>query len=1803
MDEKCSFCNLQKEAVSDCTPTLGSSQSTPTEELSSQGQSNTDKIECQAENYLNALFRKKDLPQNCDPNIPLVAQELMKKMIRQFAIEYISKSGKIQENRNGSVGPSLICKGIQMNQIENSLQEEQEGPLDLTVNRTQEQNTQQGDGVLDLSTKKTSTRSEESSTCDPSSENSMSGSTLDAKSEEATKMEKGKSTLNKVLESLCTYHQRQILTMLKFLIQEQNASSLCSCNSSHALSSESQKSLTEDDLHGLFCSCGEYRLTERGCLQNERQSPGLSPLSMCIKDFHCLSCQTVAIEHIKTVVNREIANNYNSHRCCSRLLQNCNNHSTRSTFCTSLSLPEVCDLSINVKDTNRSRSPSPPPLSPIQTEGFEKLKDSISGFSAFENNKLEATINQPPSLIPAEDNNSSCEHEGKIRKANISDNSDDSSLLIAEESSHFINHEKGESTTIFQDLMDRINEKLKSIETTDITNLVKVSSSDSNTENDNLRLGDLITSLLHNAKASDYSFMELLSQHDKKVENKIIQTRFRKRQETLFAMHNSPDSPLFRRQSLQIKREIASLDQNFARKKSSSEKFSKKLIRNDEKVSTDKESYILEDSAFQNPQIIPNSHHEEASTFLPVYEIQSLQLPLNTLEMNSSFDTISESFTATPPEKTKPQKEFVAEKKMQNHRENPRLEKNHIPLKDDITGLLSRSRRNIVPPGWYSVYVTNNFVFKKSPKTKKSTEKDMMKDLQGDRANSIDINEIARNTNLQVVVERLEDTINIAKNTLDNQPLSEGYKITKKLKDDVNYKDQNISGNLNLCANETCKEQSFLSHSKVPSSNSNKSNCHVAVEHNDVMNQRLDSLKKKPLDLGSLTSKTKSEVVENSFSSYSSPIKLMFLSEVNSSEGVKYTLTSVSTSNANLCSFEKRTTSSSVGKEAEKSKSIPSAYFGDYRNTESDTSQGEQEQSNCVKEPIESYSINVTDINSSKQPEECLDKSNSASESSFKRKPGRPKKIGPQVVKQVKRPIGRPPKPKTDKLESTIRRSEHINSLGKKNTDSLVSGLNEGISRKSITVTVVYGRSRRIKRQVSEGSFGSALTLNNSSADFLHEYNGLKHKGTEMGLDERMSTVPSLTTGYEHIRPIKNKSVLPHPYSNIIRTSQKPLTVIRKPGRPAKVKISGISVTINRVSPQERKVWISSCLPPLDQDSILEKSLTEEKHEHQCNKMDKAKSTQVNLFEERSKNMASPVPLRQSVRDRKPSLHFLHSLASSNSFAYRNNLLRKSYKLHFQKTKDKKEKCKYSNPKSASKDNSGTRNSGNAKKNSDDAKFTTINEEVSLDPIFSSSPSLRWWATTTSNASLLEELNNRFEQITNAWVQVSGNETDNCLHEARGHLEEDSSFKVPSPLETCLLELKVSPVKMLFQKKCDMNELCTWFMQTTETQSLSLVRKANARNPLEVINTRGIKVGNKQSDHNTSLFRKHFKKFALSSPSKSAGKLQILRKIVRSPVLNVKSNFTLARLRRTEFKRLQHERWRQVKKLHNHGTVDWKSKRRNLRFFCQNQFLNKTTGGTNADITLQGKSKAENQQLVLAPEIRDAFLQQKVELPDYNTHASLESIFKLHAKENETNYSHKDFGKVSRQGKVCSGSWRSKTFKDCRIFLRKINHIEQRNQFQLNTIIYSPESVESGSNHQTYVEEAKPCNLRSHSARQNSLKRQSEAIEKSKANNSSPDTFASQLDGNKLDKHIKFDKNAPDSSEVLSKLNKRKRPSWKNTEMSTKRHKRQSCNSGQMANYYSKYQLDCYWKPYECYSPVPLSPWRLQISLFSACYK
>ncbi|XP_009584213.1 PREDICTED: uncharacterized protein C10orf12 homolog, partial [Fulmarus glacialis] len=1205
-----------------------------------------------------------------------------------------------------------------------------------------------------------------------------------------------------------------------------------------------------------------------------------------------------------------------SHKYCAEQLQNYNRHSVKAAACTYST--KDCDLLNSIKNSNRSRSPSPPPLSPVQSKEFESSEGSVIDFPTLDNNKLEISINQPPSLLPAEGSKGEFEYEGKTRRGKETEYSDGTLLSTDQESNnYYINSEKaekGEHSAIFQDLMDRINEKLKSIDTTDIaTNLIKLSSSDRAPEND-VKLGDFITSLLHNAKASDYSFMELLHQHDKQMDNKIIQTRFRKRQETLFAMYNSPDSPFIRRQSLQIKRELASLDESLVRK-------------------------------------------------------------------NSGFLVLSENsaIAASQAELAKTQGDFATLK-----------ETDQIPLKDENNGILGRTKRNIVPPGWYSVYVTNNIVFRKSSNTKKSLESlekmKINKDVHTERCSDINIRKIMRDTNLQVVVERLEDTINLARKT--NNSLLDSYKISQKLKGNAYEQVMNPAARRGLpfTLNEMgCTGQSFLPHSHVPSSSKIKTVCVTTNKQEMVIDQESNDslLKSLTFDSSSSTSNngdshTTSEAGEiSSPLNYSSPIKLMFVSEVNSSEGVKYTLTSAAASSkgsTDICLFQGHT-NTLLDKQAtgDLSHAI-CAKDCDY--SENDT----KEQSSCVyPEAItSSCPVGQTNINDSKQNHEVVEKSSSSSESVLKRKPGRPKKIGPQVVKQVKRPIGRPPKPKIDMTESTEPRPE-LSSDGK-STKSDVAVMEEVNSNKNITVTVVFGRSRRTKRHVSEGNLNviKILPTQHIDSNFASDQGKARHNAeTENALTEIVKALQNSSTenevsGYDYVRPTKSNLASPHPCSNIIRPIKKPLTTIRKPGRPAKVKISGISVTVNRVSPQERKVSISNCLPPLQQQNVLEKNIPQERKNQLCNNMGQVKSMQKDSREDGSNNIITTVsrkreiPLRHSARDRKPSLHFLHSLASSSAFTCRSALLHKSYKLHLKKAKDRKEKHRQSNQSTASKDTSELRNSGNAKKDLKDGEFRPINE-VSSDPIFSSNPSLRWWASSTSSDTLLEELNNRFEQITNTWLRVGGTEFDKCVCEKRDPIEQDCNSEMANPLDSCLVELETSPIKMLFQKKCNMNELCTWFMQTTETQSLSLVRKANARNPLEVVSTREIKMETKQSD-----------------------------------------------------------------------------------------------------LTVESKSN------------------------------------------------------------------------------------------------------------QAYTEEKRHPLLRSHSTKQNALKKQENEMESSKGSNSSKVTerLDDQFHSRKLSSGVNHDDNPASSSEVLNRINKRKSPQWETTDTNIrKRHKRQSCSSGQMATYYPKYQV------------------------------
>ncbi|XP_026555512.1 ligand-dependent nuclear receptor corepressor-like protein isoform X1 [Pseudonaja textilis] len=1715
MDEKCSFCNLHKEIVSDPTTVLGSLQST--EELSSQGQSNTDKIECQAENYLNALFRKEDLPQNCDPNIPLVAQELMKKMIRQFAIEYISKNSKLQENRNGSsYEMSLICKDFQMNQTENPLQEEQDSPLDLTVNRTQEQDTQQGDGVLDLSTKKSNLeQSQYDGSC---SENSLSGSSTaaGAKLEETTKLERGNSTLNKVLASLCSYHWHQTLAMLKFFTQ---GSCYSGCSSQLPYPKYSERE--ENEVHIPGFSCDDNMLMKRCHSQNVRPN----------KDY--LTCHSMAPGFVNTVMNKENSLLCHSHGCCSKQLQLCKIHSTRAEL-----YKYLFSRGQKINRGSQVRSLSPPSLCPVEADECNSLKELA------EDNRSEKNCNQPPSLFPTEhkekDQTSLAEVPSNLQEGIVSVNQENS-LTISDKL------EKIANADMFQDLMDRINEKLKSIETTDTEILAKLPKSDGRTDA-NSKLRNVITSLLHDAKPSDYNFTELLNQHDKQVEN--TQTRFRKQQETLFAMHSSPNSCLFRRKPLQIKRELSSLDETFLRKKANSQRKVKKYTKND-KYNTlkqfDLQGYENKDGTFSSKLKLLSLGQEE-----------TIELPLINSETNSDFVTFSANGSTT------------SQTVLAKTQYGIELHVDPAGVKGDYDRGLERTRHNIFSPRWCSLYVANNFLLRKNIKSKStSIEGDkILKDFQAKSCSNENINKIMQKTNLHVVVKRLEDTINMAQKA--TQPMHNGYKILGRMKDQ-NFDASNKSNSGLISMSETgTKGQYVLSQSHLPGRNSNKNDCVPKNENVSCEEECERLLKPSVLDSNMLTlnkeeSQENSHLGHNSSTlNYTSPIKLMFLSKINSSEGVKYTLTSVNDSsklNIDLYSLQEKT-NKLLAKQLE-------AKDSDEKAPIDKCSYNENTDKNKMRT---SFPTTVATETNPKPKEEHMEKNIG---SPLKRKPGRPKKIGPQVVKQIKRPIGRPPKPKADVNNNDSHRK---NSIGvAKNTNSNMECLEEENIYKNITVTVVFGRSRRIKRCVSEGNLNIVKTAPGPHSycsvvcdpDQITVGSDARNNLPKIKIMQYSTTEKTSTCGYEDVRPLESIPVLPSHCSNI-RPNQKPLNIIRKPGRPAKVKISGISVTVNQISSQERKVCINSCLPPLEQEAVSERNEPYKKDAKQCNTRDDFKSLcndEAGKFSPKIiiASKRSETHLRHTLR--RPSLPFVHSLASSSSFSCKRAFLHKPCKLRLKNGKDHKVKHSKMPPKYTS----ISATADNAKSSSENSKSRSIGE-ITLDPIISSN-SLRWWDPSISNDSLLKELNSRYDQITKTWLHVNGEEYKKWPYNGTCHIEQDNSIEVSNPLDSCILELENSPIRMLFQKKCSIDDLCAWFMQTTETQSLSLVRKANARNPFEVINTRQFKIGTRQYDCNASPLRKHFKKFALSTPSKSTGKLQLLHKIVRSQVLNREHSFTLAKLR-TKFENLQHDRWRQVKKLYNHGTSDWKSKKKNLRFYCQSQCLTNARRKLNKICTSLENDLVETQPTTLLEsyritsaagnEIRDEFIQQDAQLSDLSTKYG--SVSNCRPSSNSMYSNQQSIEQVHSPNECNESAWRGQTFKDCRIFLKKINPVDKQHAFNKNFAVCTSESMEHCSSH-IYCPEKIEYPLRSTSAQQSTANNGERKQGASNRNRHS--SLLTEV--KKSGKRVAFE-DGP--METPKKMKKRKKTQCNFTELNRrKRNKKRLCSTGQISNCYPKYHL------------------------------
>ncbi|XP_053305917.1 ligand-dependent corepressor [Spea bombifrons] len=185
-DENCLFCCLRREKVKEhLTGFRKPACEAGPENLLKQEQVKIIRLERQAEEFINAVFCKKDSPRVFDPNIPLVAREIMQRMIRQFAAEYTSKNSSTQDSsqpnstKNQSLPKSPSGKSspppatTQNPVLSKLLMADQDSPLDLTVKKSSSEEPCEQDGVLDLSTKKSPGSGSTYSSVSPSTSNTI----------------------------------------------------------------------------------------------------------------------------------------------------------------------------------------------------------------------------------------------------------------------------------------------------------------------------------------------------------------------------------------------------------------------------------------------------------------------------------------------------------------------------------------------------------------------------------------------------------------------------------------------------------------------------------------------------------------------------------------------------------------------------------------------------------------------------------------------------------------------------------------------------------------------------------------------------------------------------------------------------------------------------------------------------------------------------------------------------------------------------------------------------------------------------------------------------------------------------------------------------------------------------------------------------------------------------------------------------------------------------------------------------------------------------------------------------------------------------------------------------------------------------------------------------------------------------------------------------------------------------------------------------------------------------------------------
>ncbi|XP_041640819.1 serine/arginine repetitive matrix protein 2 isoform X1 [Cheilinus undulatus] len=1789
---QCSFCNLPLDK-NDQVPVATSPLSSPSEYSPCQAPTISESNQS-AYRFLQAVFHKKDVPISCDSSIPLIAQELMKKMIHQFAKEYASKC-LLHTTTNGVT-----------TKTSSPLSETSDAPLDLTVSRTLEEKESkcEPDGVLDLS--KGSSAS--------SSNHKASGSLLPSFSEEMGDLgQRGtkcfrSSVLGAVLGSLCPSHSSLLYQILKLAHQEnllsdvnhrpvgQTQSICCHCgvnpqdNNLNAVPFSECKAHNSSlynpsvnwehqDPESTICHSGDSKsnciishFTLPGC---KRQAPLCSSCGclqrckmetytvLCPKRLHCTSCHSPTAGHISNKVcsfaSPPLSNSPSPGSCA---LICCNQHKPHSCPCYTNHASLTQDRNTEKEGDppcpvlKREQSPSPPPLSPILSD-------------------VDKNDEKPPSLLHhkqeradqmLKDGLVNSSHEGSVDTTTDEDQECQSSRGSPDE--------QNSSGNLLQDVVSRFSEKLETIKPIEkdrplVSTAVEKEKQQSPVTSQNLQfhahMTEIITTVLHTGRASDYNLSELFNRHDSK-DPKSPNTRSRRRQEVLAAMATPTDNASARRQTLQIKRDLAMFDQSHSKKKVPVAKRPKlkdenvttlqaedlNVIKEESKRNTGKseplQGHRIENSPLNISTTESNEEKlkEEMQTVIVTEEVKIIKAEekvgdVSALEKDLTFSgtqilnpelsgkyskqgsnddgeqtkampatTTSAKQRGRPCKKVCTKTRAARERKHKealsehNSDSNGRLGKQknvHTPIRQQQvcqphhSKEARRSRRNIVPPHRFSSYVTeprkmffvacfseNIFNLKTrknedltaSPVYALSKDPDS-KDIQLESRKETPQPSPDHTSKRYVRSDKKSKCLSAI--SVSPQKANKEKSPTKDLKDGEGVAAKPF-GRLRSSPKRT-HDQTTVSATQETQSSSTITPAHT----------------ERPL---------------NSQVEYTSPIKLMFVSPVTDEEGVRYSLKSAgSNSSGQEEAFDPCVESSWAGvpqkhkgiefspskgkrissplksatsparsasspskspRSPPKSATSPKSASSPQKSTASPpkstcsspkSDKSPKSVSSPPKTATPTFKSSPSPAKATSSPTKAGSSPKSVSSSPKivlrrsgdgtptkraagtesqrspgnplayhettppKRRPGRPKKLGPQLEQKVKRPIGRPRKEKGgDSATGTKMENGTSASL----PDS------EKKENKNLKITVVYGRSRRNKRTVSEG-FDQLQTELHDAWQAVGLKNDISiimsNCKTSSGRIQTASTESSEELNF--VNPLKQCA--PQSSSKVKCHKQDDSITTRKPGRPAKVKISGISVTVTTVSPRQRKILINKDTrqSPKKLKKVLKPEIKFAKETWTINHQltSKISHTEEKLDTKNESQDALPnqcVAVRQSMRVRKPSVHFLHAVATSTSrsYSHSNALLRRSKQFLLNKANNERRQGEQQ----SSAQTSGEKRTLFGHERNNISKDLSRVAALSVNSIFTPTETLRWWPASAEEKTMDQELARRIRLISDTWVSdTDENQEKGVAFCSKIATKSNSSLTRKSQCSSLVRTLFDCPPNK--PRSCSMQQLCSWFMQTTETRSLAIVKKASSRNPYEVMHFPR-SANKKMICHSPQAerLRKHIKKFAKVMPKSPLQHQQAQRRMRmrnKTPPSTQNTRRQLFSPRPVKGRFSQGAQWRSRKSF---GKYQATLSRARTRFLSQ-ETRKKWQKRKKSKKNLKRATPRQNGRVVSRIQPRSCPLRRAARTPSTDCLRKSSATSSVEQTQEPID--------EQKEQNLCSKAWSPETLKECRVFLRKIN--------------------------------------------------------------------------------------------------------------------------------------------------------------------